>query len=89
MKWILIAWLVVNIYGLLLMRHDKRRSARGGWRVPESRLFMTAFFGGAAGVLAGMRLFRHKTKHRSFQIGIPLLLAWNAAAIIALVRVIS
>ena len=56
------------------MRYDKRQAISGGWRVSESRLFLTALLGGAVGILLGMRVFRHKTKHWSFQIGVPLLL---------------
>ncbi len=63
------------------MWYDKRQAKRNGWRVPESRLFLTALFGGAIGVFIGMRLFRHKTKHWSFQIGVPLLLLLNIVTV--------
>lgn len=63
--------LVINLIGLFFMRSDKARAKRGKYRVPERRLFTTAILGGSVGVFAGMRLYRHKTKHASFYIGIP------------------
>jgi len=53
---------------------DKKKAKVGEWRVPEKRLLCYAALGGALGVLLGMYHFRHKTKHWSFRIGIPLLL---------------
>ena len=72
MKWIITTLLVINILGFLLMWYDKRQAINGGWRVPESRLFLTALLGRAVGILLGMRMFRHKTKHWSFRIAVPL-----------------
>lgn len=72
----LLAW---NLFALLLMWHDKRRARRGGQRVPERVLLAVAACGGALGVLGGMHSFRHKTKHPAFTIGVPLLLAAQAA----------
>ena len=64
----------VNLAAFALMGYDKRRAPQGGWRVPESRLFALALAGGAGGILLGMVRFRHKTRHGSFRLGIPLLL---------------
>ena len=44
-------------------------------RIPERNLFLGAIAGGSLGALLGMRVFHHKTLHRSFRIGIPLILA--------------
>ncbi len=55
------------------MASDKRAARRDRERVPEKVLFLTAVLGGSPGIYAGMQLFRHKTKHRSFVIGIPLI----------------
>lgn len=69
--------IAVNLFGFLLMGYDKQKAQNKGWRVPELNLFMLAFVGGALGVFLGMRVFRHKTKHYSFMIGIPLLIGLN------------
>jgi uncharacterized membrane protein YsdA (DUF1294 family) len=60
-----------------MMSYDKRRAERGEWRVKEKNLFLIALIGGAAGVFAGMKVFRHKTKHWTFVFGIPLLFIVN------------
>ncbi|MEO3943823.1 DUF1294 domain-containing protein [Gorillibacterium sp. CAU 1737] len=71
----------INLFGFVLMGSDKARARRKKRRVPEARLFLTAFLGGALGVLLGMNRFRHKTLHTSFRVGIPLLLMLNAATV--------
>lgn len=65
---------------------DKKRSQKLKWRIPEKRLFGFAFFGGSLGVLSGMYTFRHKTKHWSFRIGVPLLLVLNVVVIYFLLK---
>ena len=56
-----------------LMGEDKRRARRGAWRVRERTFFLLALLGGSPGALAGMYLFRHKTKHWYFRFGLPLI----------------
>jgi uncharacterized membrane protein YsdA (DUF1294 family) len=56
------------------MYSDKGKSQKGEWRVPEKTLFVTALLLGSLGILLGMYLFRHKTKHKRFTIGIPIIL---------------
>ena len=43
-------------------------------RVPEKTLFLLAALGGSVGALLGMRVWRHKTLHKSFRFGIPAIL---------------
>lgn len=66
--------LFINLDAFLLMRADKRRAQKGQRRIPEATLFMTAILGGGPGALLGMNKFRHKTKHVSFTVGIPLII---------------
>lgn len=63
--------LIVNLLGFSSMGIDKKRAKAREWRIKESTLFLIAFIGGSLGSLLGMKVFRHKTKHRSFQILIP------------------
>lgn len=79
MKWLLLYLLVINAAGFLLFFSDKRRAIQNRWRIRESWLFGAALLGGSIGCLAGMYLFRHKTKHRKFTVGIPLILILEAA----------
>ncbi|MDO4568381.1 MAG: DUF1294 domain-containing protein [Clostridia bacterium] len=69
--------LICCLAGFVAMFADKRAAVRSSYRIPERTLLTVAAIGGALGVCAGMWLFRHKTKHRSFYLGAPLLLALN------------
>ena len=74
-------WLLsVNLAAFALMGADKYRARRNMWRIPEKTLFTVAFLGGTPGAILGMRLFRHKTRHRRFRYGLPALLAVQLAA---------
>ncbi len=74
-------WLAVLDMALFItMGSDKRRAQKGLRRVPEARLFLLALLGGALGGWLGMYAFRHKTKHKKFLLGFPLLAAVQLAA---------
>ena len=67
-------WLAgINLLALVLCGIDKWKARRDRWRIPEKTLFLSAILGGSIGLLVGMHLFRHKTKHKSFTIGVPLI----------------
>ena len=78
---LLIFW---NLMTLFLMGFDKRRAQRGGRRVRERTLLLCAACFGAFGALAGMFLFRHKTRHMCFRVLLPLFCALQAAALLFL-----
>lgn len=67
--------LIINAAGFLLMLVDKWKAKKNRWRIRESTLLIVAALGGSVGSLAGMYLFRHKTLHLKFTVGIPLILA--------------
>ena len=64
----------INVLTFLIFGADKWKAKRDKWRIPEDTLIWLAIAGGSVGALLGMYLFRHKTKHRKFQIGIPVIL---------------
>lgn len=66
--------LEINVVALLLSAIDKACARKAIWRVSEVTLLLSAVLGGSAGLLLGMLLFRHKTKHKRFCIGVPLIL---------------
>lgn len=82
MKYLLLYLLLINAAGLVLMLADKIRARNGAWRISELTLMLTAALGGSVGVHIGMYLFRHKTRHPKFTLGVPailtvqILLAW-------------
>jgi uncharacterized membrane protein YsdA (DUF1294 family) len=65
--------LIMNIWAMALFGIDKKSAKRKEQRIRESKLFRVCFWGGAAGGLIGMNLFRHKTLKKKFSIGIPIL----------------
>lgn len=73
MKILLYYLLIINLYGIFLMYSDKKKSIKGKWRVPEANLFFIALIFGSLGILSGMYIFRHKTKHKKFVFLIPLI----------------
>ena len=72
---IVIYLVLVNAVAFLLMLADKLKAKKGAWRIPEATLMGIAVIGGSIGAICGMNLFRHKTKHPKFYIGLPLILA--------------
>ena len=72
---ILVCWMIlINLSAFLVFGLDKWKARRGAWRVPERTLFTLAWIGGSVGALLGMRVFHHKTLHKRFRFGIPLIL---------------
>ena len=73
--WYLIIYLVImNIIGIVVMGVDKAKARAHAWRIPEKILFLISLLGGSIGTWAGMYIFRHKTKHWYFVVGMPFIL---------------
>lgn len=85
MEFLILYLLIINAAAFLLMLIDKRRAQKNLWRVPKKSLFLSAALGGSIGALAGMYTFRHKTRHLSFVIGMPTILAGHILLIIWLI----
>ena len=73
---VLLAWILfASAVAFAMMGIDKRRAKREGMRrIPEKTLFLVAILGGSIGAVAGMQIFRHKTKHWYFVWGMPAIL---------------
>ncbi|MBE6960108.1 MAG: DUF1294 domain-containing protein [Ruminococcaceae bacterium] len=67
--------ILFNAVGFVLMLVDKQKARKNKWRIAESTLFSIAAVGGSLGILLGMHIFRHKTKHIAFTAGIPAIMA--------------
>ena len=74
--------LLINATGFLLMLSDKRKAIKKRWRIPERMLIGVSVLGGSIGTLMGMHLFRHKTRHLKFSVGIPVILAFQIVLMI-------
>ncbi len=74
----------INIAAFAAYGIDKQKAKRNNWRTPERVLIMLAVIGGSIGSLAGMIVFRHKTKKPKFYVGIPVILLIQIILIILL-----
>ncbi len=79
--WELLAvWLaVINVIAFFVFGYDKLQAKRkekkpSVRRVPERTLLALAAVGGSIGALLGMKVWRHKTLHKAFRFGVPLIL---------------
>ncbi|MCR5190559.1 MAG: DUF1294 domain-containing protein [Bacteroidales bacterium] len=80
---ILLLYLVaVNLVTFFIYGIDKFKSKRAKWRVPEATLLGLAAVGGSIGAWLGMKLWHHKTLHKKFRYGIPLILIAQIAIVL-------
>lgn len=70
--------LTINVITFFLFGADKSMARAGNNRIPERTLLLLSLAGGGIGGLAGMKIFRHKTKKSLFYIGVPFALLANA-----------
>ena len=71
---VIVYLVIVNLTALGMFAADKNKAQKNKWRIPEKALFLIAIIGGSIGAIGGMYIFRHKTKHWYFVIGMPLIL---------------
>ena len=71
--------LAINIATFLLYGIDKYKAKKGKWRISEATLLTMATIGGSIGAWAGMRLWHHKTMHKKFKYGIPVIIILQVA----------
>ena len=72
---LIIYLLLINAVSISLMLADKLKAKQNAWRIPEVTLMILSAVGGSFGAYLGMKLFRHKTRHPKFSIGLPVLMA--------------
>ena len=71
--------LAVNIVTFLLYGIDKYKAKKGKWRISETTLLLMAVIGGSIGAWVGMRIWHHKTMHKKFKYGIPIIIIMQVA----------
>ena len=85
---ILIYYLIaINALGCLINCLDKYKAKHNKWRIPEATLWIIGLLGGAAGSYITMKAIRHKTKHKSFMIGMPALIILDIFVICFLLKI--
>ena len=78
--------LAVNIVTFILYGIDKYKAKKGKWRISEATLLTMAAIGGSIGAWAGMRLWHHKTMHKKFKYGIPVIIILQVALAVYLLK---
>jgi len=78
----LICLAVINVVTFVLYGIDKFKAQHARWRIPESVLIGLAVIGGSIGAWLGMMVWRHKTQHKKFKYGVPLILVVQIALLI-------
>ena len=91
--------IVINIVTFLVYGIDKWRSTsgrllptgrkkakQGSWRISEATLLILAVIGGSIGALLGMKIWHHKTMHKKFKYGLPMILLAQIALIYLILK---
>ena len=74
----------INIVSFFLYGIDKYKAKKNKWRISEATLLMIAVIGGSIGAWAGMRLWHHKTMHKKFKYGIPVIMIMQVCLVVYL-----
>ena len=86
MKTILIYIAVINVIAFVLFGVDKWKAKHGSWRITEATLLDAAILGGSIGAYLGMKVFHHKTQHKKFVYGIPLIIFFHLLLVFFIIR---
>ena len=76
----------VNVVTFLVYGIDKFKAKRGKWRISEFTLLILAIIGGNIGAWLGMKVWHHKTMHKKFKYGLPLILMAQIALVCYLLK---
>ena len=69
----------INIVSFFIYGIDKYKAKKNKWRISEATLLMIAVIGGSIGAWVGMRIWHHKTMHKKFKYGIPVIIIFQVA----------
>ena len=64
----------INVITFVVYGIDTLKAKKGKWRIPEATLLLLAIVGGSIGAWMGMKVWHHKTMHKKFKYGVPLIL---------------
>ena len=65
----------INVIAFMVYGIDKLKAKKGKWRIPEVTLLLLAIVSGSIGAWCGMKIWHHKTMHKKFKYGIPMIIA--------------
>ena len=76
----------INAIAFVVYGIDKLKAKKGKWRISESTLLLLAIIGGSIGAWFGIKVWHHKTLHKKFKYGIPLIVIIQIAIAIYIFR---
>lgn len=76
----------INLFAFIAYGIDKLLAKRGKWRIPEVLLLVLAVAGGSIGAWFGVGCWHHKTLHKKFRYGIPLIILFQIVVCCYLLR---
>ncbi len=79
LKAILIYLLVINAMTFIGYGLDKYKAKHDKWRISEATLLLLVVFGGSIGAWCGMKVWHHKTMHKKFKYGVPVIFILQVA----------
>lgn len=79
---VLAYFITVNVLGLVLFGIDKWKAKHDKWRISEATLLSVTVIGGSIGAWVGMKVWHHKTMHKKFKYGIPLVMVLQLALLL-------
>ena len=75
MNHVLCCLALINVITFLVYGIDKLKAKKRKWRIPEATLILFAIMGGSIGAWLGIKVWHHKTMHKKFKYGIPIIQA--------------
>lgn len=75
-------FLALNLLTFIIYGIDKLKAKNAKWRISEATLILLAVIGGSIGAWLGLQVWRHKTQHKKFYIGIPVIIILQVVATI-------
>ena len=79
-------FLIINILSVAICIFDKLSAKRQGKRISEKTLFLLCFLGGSVAMYLTMYVIRHKTRHKRFMIGIPLIILMQIIGVLIFIK---
>ena len=86
-KYALLYLAFINLLSAVICIADKIAAIRRKRRISEKTLWLLSVFGGGVGMYLTMHIIRHKTLHKKFMIGIPLIIIFQIALILLLTKI--
>ena len=86
MKAEIVYLVIINMVAFCLYGRDKSAAIKQKQRIPNKVLLGMAVIGGSVGALAGMYIFRHKTKKWYYTVTVPVILLIQIAAAVLMMK---